>query len=108
MVKTDVLITGGGIGGAFAAIKAKEAGTEKVTVLSKGKLGTDGASTFGAGVYYAVAPEDKREDVFSKRQFAEKYGAPALYSGGGLFDEEWLEIAYVESYLRLAEMDKWG
>lgn len=108
MDKTDVLIIGGGIGGAFAAIKAKEAGVEKVMLLSKGKLGMDGASTFGAGVYYAVAPEDKREDVFKRRPIAERYGAPALYAGGALFDEEWLNIAYVESYERLCEMDKWG
>ena len=40
-METDLLIIGGGLSGAFAAIKAKEAGCERVTVVSKGKLGKD-------------------------------------------------------------------
>jgi len=49
--ETDVLVIGGGIAGAFAAIKAKEAGIDKVTLVSKGKLGKDSISTFAAGVW---------------------------------------------------------
>lgn len=44
--ETDVLVIGGGLAGAFAAIKAKEAGTKKVTLVSKGKLGKDSVATF--------------------------------------------------------------
>ena len=40
-METDVLVIGGGLAGAFAAIQAKEAGGEKVTLVSKGKLGKD-------------------------------------------------------------------
>lgn len=99
-IKTDILIFGGGVAGCFAAIKAKEAGATRITLVSKGKLGADGASTFGAGVYFAPT-EDEREAMFLKHALAEEYGA-------GLYDESWLHVALEESYERLLEMDRWG
>ena len=63
---SDVLIIGGGLAGSFAAIKAKDSGVGKVTLVSKGKLGKDGISTFGAGVYMVAFPEDDRDALFSK------------------------------------------
>ena len=35
-IETDILVIGGGLAGAFTAIKAKEAGAEQVTLVSKG------------------------------------------------------------------------
>jgi succinate dehydrogenase/fumarate reductase flavoprotein subunit len=35
-IDTDILVIGGGLAGSFAAIKAKEAGIERVTLVSKG------------------------------------------------------------------------
>jgi len=48
----DVLVVGGGIAGAFAAIKAKEAGARKVIQVDKGHVGKSGNSAFGAGVMH--------------------------------------------------------
>lgn len=99
-VTTDVLIIGGGIGGAFAAIRAKEAGIANVTLVSKGQLGSDGASTFGAGVYFGPTPDER--DALAEIEFQNDC------FGGGLVDQEWLDIAFDQMYDRLQEMDRWG
>lgn len=99
--ETDVLVIGGGLAGAFAAIKAKEAGTKKVTLVSKGKLGKDSVATFGAGVYAMFLPEDDRDVMF-------KHCALNDTLGSGLHDEEWLNIFLDENYDRILDMEKWG
>jgi len=100
-IKTDLLIIGSGLAGSFAAIKAKETGAKRVTVVSKGKIGTDGASTFGAGIIYALFPDEDRATAFKKMASHEFYGA-------GLYDEEWLDATLDEYYERIIEMDNWG
>ncbi len=50
----DVLVIGGGISGAFAAIRAREAGAKKVIQVDKGWVGKSGMSAFAAGVLTAV------------------------------------------------------
>lgn len=47
-IETDLLVIGGGLAGAFAAIKARGAGCERVMVVSKGRLGKDSISSFDA------------------------------------------------------------
>lgn len=100
-IETDLLVIGGGLAGAFAAIKAKEAGTSKVTLVSKGKLGKDSISTFAAGVFTMIFSEDDREPLIKKWGLSEAYGA-------GLYDEEWLNIWLDENYDRILDMEKWG
>lgn len=99
-IKSDVLVIGAGLAGSFAAIKAKEAGANKVLIVSKGEIGSDGASTFGAGHIYAPPPEE--QDAGFKAQ------ALGEYFGAGLFDKDWLRVSIDEAYERLLEMDKWG
>ena len=99
--ETDVLIIGGGISGAFAAIKAKEAGGDKVMLVTKGKLGKDSISTFAAGVWIAVLPEDDKEAMFRNFALSDVHGA-------GLYDEDWLNVFLDDNYERLVELDKWG
>jgi len=100
-IDTDVLIIGGGLAGAFAAIKAKQAKEKEVTLVSKGKLGKDGVSSFAAGGFTTVFPEDDREALFRIWGLSEAYGA-------GLYDEEWLNIWLDENYDRVLDMEKWG
>jgi succinate dehydrogenase/fumarate reductase flavoprotein subunit len=59
----DVLVLGGGIGGCFAAVKAKEAGAGKVVQVDKGHAGKSGNSAFGAGVMHVLLPDDTEEDL---------------------------------------------
>lgn len=100
-IETDVLVIGGGIAGAFAAIRAKEAGIGDVTLLSKGKLGKDSISSFAAGVYRALFPEDRREEWFKKIALSDGLGA-------GLYDEDWLNVWLDESYQTILDMERWG
>ncbi len=100
-IKTDILVIGGGLAGVFAAIKARETGAEKVTVVSKGKLGKDSVSTFAAGVFRVCCPEDDRDLLFKKFALSEGLG-------GGLYHEGWLNACLDESYDRVLDMDRWG
>ena len=99
--ETDVLIIGGGLAGATAAIKAKESGAERVALVSKGKLGKDSVSTFAAGVFQPAFPEDDREALVKRYSTEEDWGS-------GLFDEEWLQVYLDESFQRVLDMDRWG
>jgi succinate dehydrogenase/fumarate reductase flavoprotein subunit len=58
----DVLVIGGGIAGAIAAIKAKEAGAKQVVIMTKGHVGKGGNSAFAAGVMHAVHPRERDEE----------------------------------------------
>lgn len=100
-METDVLVIGGGLAGTFAAIKAREAGIENVTLVSKGRLGKDSISTFAAGVYRALFPGDDRKAWFTKIALEEGLGA-------GLYDEDWLNVWLDESYQTILEMERWG
>ena len=95
------MVIGGGLAGAFAAIKAKESGAERVTLISKGKLGKDGISTFAAGVFQPAFPEDDKEAL------SQLYASGNAW-GGGLWDEEWLNVYLNESFERALDMDQWG
>lgn len=62
IVKTDVLIIGGGIAGIFAALKAKAKGLD-VTVVDKGTVGRSGLSPFfGAYNYYDPSSSGSKAD----------------------------------------------
>ena len=100
-ITADVLILGGGLAGAFAAIKAKEAGADKVTLVSKGKLGKDSISAFAAGVFTSFEPEEDRDSIVKSYALKECYGS-------GLYDEDWLNTVLDELYERQLEMDRWG
>ena len=100
-IKTDILIVGGGGAGMFAAIKAKEAGADKVTLVTKGKFGMDSVTKFAAGVIDVVTPDDDKEEEFKIRHLGDGWGA-------GLSDEEWVWIRVNEGYDRLMELVSWG
>lgn len=97
-IKSDVLVIGSGLAGVFAAIKAQEAGAQNVTVVTKGKAGTDSVSTFAAGVMHVPFPEDEldmwRESMTEQGEY--------------INDQEWTDIALKEVYERIVEMDRWG
>ena len=64
----DVLVAGGGIGGCFAAIKAKESGADKVIQICKGQVGHSGCSAFGAGNFSVVNFISKKLCVNNTKQ----------------------------------------
>jgi succinate dehydrogenase/fumarate reductase flavoprotein subunit len=100
-LEVDVMVIGGGLAGATAAIKAKESGVEKVALVSKGKLGKDSISTFAAGVFQPAFPGDDKNALFKMYASGDDWGA-------GLYDGEWLKVYLNESFERVLDMDKWG
>jgi fumarate reductase (CoM/CoB) subunit A len=102
IIDTDLLVIGGGVSGALAAIKAKEGGVDRVILVSKGKPGYDSISAFAAGVYDVFDPdEDDREAVFKERALSDHWGA-------GLYDEDWLNILLDENKGVLLDLERWG
>lgn len=100
-LETDVLVIGGGLAGATAALKAKESGAKEVTLVSKGTLGKDSISSFAAGVFQPAFPEDDKEKLFKTYVSGDAWGS-------GLCDENWLKVYLDESFDCIPDMDKWG
>lgn len=100
-IETDVLVIGAGLAGTFVAIKAREAGVGRVTLVSKGRLGKDGISTFAAGVFKIILPEDDIDAEVKRYAFGYAFSE-------GLYDEEWLNVCLSENYDRVLDMEKYG
>lgn len=95
---TDVLVIGGGIGGAFAALKAREGGGN-VLVVDKGRMGRTGCSIFTAGTMGAVIPgEDDMEEAFKEALSKSRY----------LADQHRLRQHIQDIFPLILEMDKYS
>jgi succinate dehydrogenase/fumarate reductase flavoprotein subunit len=99
VVETDVLVVGGGIAGAFAAIRAAEFGT-KVTLADKAVFGRSGCSAVASGIYAAYMPDDDM-DAWLK-DCVEELISPYM------FDQIQSIEAIKKTYDLLMLMDKWG
>lgn len=76
---TDVLVIGGGMAGAWAAIGACRAGAA-VTLVEKGWCGTSGVTATAGPGHWWVPPEARAEAIARRRARA-----------GGLDDPDWME-----------------
>jgi succinate dehydrogenase / fumarate reductase flavoprotein subunit len=99
---SDLLVIGGGISGAMAALKARDAGIKKITLICKGQIAKDSISAFAAGVYDVFLPEkDDKAKVYRTRALKDYWSA-------GLYDAEWLHVLLDENKDRLIDLEKWG
>ncbi|MCQ0013586.1 FAD-dependent oxidoreductase [Actinomadura madurae] len=90
----DVLVAGGGPAGAWAAIKAAEAGAD-VVLADKGYLGTSGATaSAGTGVWYVEPDPEAREAAMAGREGL----------GGYLADREWMARVLDQTYANMNEL----
>lgn len=94
-LKTDVLVIGGGIAGAFAAYRARQAGAD-VLLLDRSYFGRSGCSALASGVYPAYMPGDNVDD------WIKGLGA------GPLVNQSLFVKALPLSYEHLMLMDRWG
>jgi len=95
----DVLVIGGGLAGALAAIKAREAGADKVILVDKAKSGRSGCSAFAAGVMAVFFSEEDDFDLWF---------ATTVERGCYLNDQEFLKIILDQAFARVKEMEQWG
>jgi succinate dehydrogenase/fumarate reductase flavoprotein subunit len=93
--QTDVLVIGGGIAGAFAAIKAREGGVD-VVLVDKVFFGRGGCSALASGVYQVYMPGDDL-DQWVKGSCSEPFVNRRL-----------AEKAILRTYDCVMEMDRWG
>ncbi|MDD5206838.1 MAG: FAD-binding protein [Desulfobacterales bacterium] len=94
----DVLVIGGGLAAAFAAIKAKESGAGRVVQVCKGRTGCSGNSAFAASVMHVCFPEDDADDRLRRLTRSLAYIA----------QQDLIQDHLEESYSILRDMDGFG
>lgn len=94
----DVAVIGGGIAACFAAIKAREAGANKVIMIDKGWVGKSGCSCFGAGAIQTVSPEDDLDWALKE----------VVESSDYIVDQERLRDHLAEIWNLILEMQTYG
>ena len=100
VVKTDVLIVGGGIGGLAAAIRAKETSPNvDVLMVEKQTVGFAGKATKIGGILAFLAPNNKA-DTFIEFQ--------VKTAGEFLNDQEALTAYVNDTYGAIQQLGKWG
>lgn len=97
--ETDVLVIGGGMAALFAAVKAHDAGA-KVTMVSKGRLGSSGLTPFAKGIF----SYDKSNAAMSIDDFVAKVSESAIGTNNPVFTRQLAE----HSYERVQELKSWG
>ncbi len=97
--ETDVLVIGGGMAALFAAVKAHDAGA-KVTMVSKGRLGSSGLTPFAKGIF----SYDKSNASMSIDDFVAQVSASAIGTNNPVFTRQMAE----HSYDRVQELKSWG
>ncbi|MDZ4246448.1 MAG: FAD-dependent oxidoreductase [Dehalococcoidia bacterium] len=98
-IDCDLLIIGGGLAAAFAAIEAKKAGVESVLLVDKGRVGRSGCSVFAAGVMGVFFPGEDNMDAWL---------AEAVEGSEYLTDQEQLCDHLEQIYQRVLDMDRYG
>ncbi len=94
-LKTDILVIGGGIAGAFAAYKARQSGA-RVLLVDRSYFGRSGCSALASGVYPSYMPGDSVDD------WIKGFGA------GPLVNQALLVKSLPVMYEHLMTMDRWG
>lgn len=95
VLHTDVLIIGGGMSGAWAAIAARQAGAE-VILVDKGYCGTSGVTATAGPTHWWVAPEQREAAVDAR-------AIPTL----GLADKSWMHRILAETWQQLPTLAPW-
>jgi succinate dehydrogenase/fumarate reductase flavoprotein subunit len=97
VIKSDVLVIGGGFGGLWSAIRAAECGCT-VTVVDKSFAGKSGHSFFASGAMMVMLPGDDLQEYLSD-----------VVSGNEwLVDQEMVRGVFEGSYDRLKDLEAAG
>jgi len=97
ILKTDVLIIGGGGAGMRAALAAKEKGAE-VLLVSKTPIGKSTCTYLSVGAFAVAVKGRSKEEHFQL----------TLQTGKGMNDRNLVEVLVNEAPERLRELESWG
>jgi succinate dehydrogenase/fumarate reductase flavoprotein subunit len=92
--RTDVLIIGGGMAAAWAAVSAARQGAD-VILVDKGFVGTSGVTATGGPNHWWVAPDAGRREAAIEERYARSYG---------LADREWMARIIDTTWRTLPEL----
>jgi succinate dehydrogenase/fumarate reductase flavoprotein subunit len=98
-IKTEVLVIGGGMAGIFAAIKAREEGSD-VTLVDKNYVSRSGSTAFAEGDYSVFNPKWGHD--------LNAWMAQINMVGEYLNNPEWTEITLRDSIERYHDFLAWG
>lgn len=100
VIDTDILIVGGGIGGLFAAVKAKDKDSAlDVLLVDKCEAGLAGPSAHAAGIVINWQPGDNFDDYLKEI---------IIENSEYLIDQDYVPEAVRQSYERVSELIDWG
>ncbi|MFA7289964.1 MAG: FAD-binding protein, partial [Melioribacteraceae bacterium] len=99
IIKTDVLVIGGGMAGLFAAVKANDAGA-KTVIVSKGRLGSSGQTPFAKGIFVY----NENNESMSVDQFVNAVAK----SAGNSNNKAYTKQLALHSAERVKELSEWG
>ncbi|MBN1367174.1 MAG: FAD-binding protein [Dehalococcoidales bacterium] len=99
VIETDVLVIGGGMAGLFAAIKAREEGTN-VVLVDKNYVSRSGTTCYCDGDFSVCNPEWGHKLENWKKLITQR--------GEYLNDPEWTEITLKDSLERYKDLLSWG
>ncbi len=97
VLKTDVLIIGGGFGGLWAALRTSELGST-VTLVDKSFAGKSGHSYFAGGAMMVLLPQDDLDE----------YVYDITLGNEWLVDQEMVAEVFKGSYDRLKDLESFG
>lgn len=97
VLKSDVLIVGGGFGGLWSALRATESGAS-VTLVDKSFAGKSGHSYFAGGAMMVLLPEDDLQE----------YVYDITLGNEWLVDQEMVAEVFKGSYDRLKDLESFG
>jgi succinate dehydrogenase/fumarate reductase flavoprotein subunit len=102
--ETDVVVVGGGGAALRAALEARRAGA-RVTVVTKGRLGTTGATAFGVASLAGFAVPDGAGDPSDN---PDVHFDDIMRSGAGCADPKLVRILVDEAQAAAAALQSWG
>jgi succinate dehydrogenase/fumarate reductase flavoprotein subunit len=97
VVECDVLVIGGGLAGAYAALRAKDF-ADKVVLVDKGRVSRSGASPLAGGFIECITEKDD-PDLWMK---------DLVETGEYMNDQDWVKIVWEEGIKRIKEIDSLG
>ena len=97
ILKSDVLIVGGGFGGLWSALRAAESGAS-VTLVDKSFAGKSGHSYFAGGAMMVLLPEDDLDE----------YVYDITLGNEWIVDQDMVAEVFKGSYDRLKDLESFG
>ncbi|MBI4319464.1 MAG: FAD-binding protein [Chloroflexi bacterium] len=101
LIESDVLVVGGGLGGALAAIAASQVlgSGETITIVDKGMISRSGQSSFAAGIFTAFDAE--RDDL-------DQWMSEIVEWGEYINDQDWCRLMFDRALPIVRQIDAWG